>query len=77
MTSFNAALAARRGLLATAMHETVRLSQPEQAFCALLNGTLTVPELKVTQAGQDLGDQLTVRLENLVRLGCVVDARRG
>jgi len=72
LTPLNVVLARRRGMVVTAFHQSIRLDAEEQACCALLDGTRTLAELRVTAAGKALGGKLVPHLIALGRVGCLM-----
>ena len=69
LTLLNLALARRRGIIATAFQESTRLTGPEQACCALLDGTRGAAEL--CAATGLAAEKLEALLQGLQRAGCL------
>lgn len=69
LTPLNAALARRRGIVSTASHDAARLSEPERACCALLDGARERPDLMALTGWP--AQQLETFLQGLARGGCL------
>ena len=58
-------------MMASASQTAIPLTSAEQAFCALLDGTRSVPQLVSATEGSLLGGALKPFLDGLLNNGCL------
>ena len=71
-TPLNVALAARRGLVATARQTSIRLNSAEQTACGLLSRPYPFDLLRAAAAGKAMGSSLRPFLQTLAAAGCLL-----
>lgn len=57
LSVLNRILARRFGLLRTAAHQSVQLTDAQRALCLLIDGTRSLTQLKTTPEGRELGEK--------------------